>query len=300
MPTATAFVDPTLAHAAGPYYTLFPLEPTPSDEQTNWVRVDAQVALKTQKINEWLDAIASKAKPGGNIVIVCHGNKEGLSIHIGEPKTLVYLQSEVLDAIRRNQNGTEGDDETAQTLKMDLRAFQDFKKRVAKVQALALDRVDARSCNVGQSEVTMSRLQVFFNCNTFCAPKLLDSFGAINYGGFQKDPAVWQKWLKDHSNVTITGLSPNRFALSRSLKGGVKPEALAESQEAVKTWAARHLPPSTSFTGSQLLFHGLTDLRNLMVFAGEPEFRAQLVEAYKGKEPSRLADPNAPIPRELP
>ena len=131
------------------------------------------------------------------------------------------------------------------------------------------------------------------NCNTFCAPKLLDSFGEISYGRVNNDPGFWQKWLKAHKNVTIKGVPPDRFALSRNFTGGIKPEALAESKKAITDWAAYYLPPSNVFSADNpLRYHGLTDLKNRLVFAGEADFRTHLAEAYRGKEPSRKLDVN--------
>ena len=58
MPNAKFFIDPTLASAAGPYYNLYPVEPTPSD----WLRLDGKPAFpKSQNLDEWLAAIAGGA-----------------------------------------------------------------------------------------------------------------------------------------------------------------------------------------------------------------------------------------------
>jgi len=303
MPTAKVILDPTLASAAGPYYTLFPLEPTAST--SDWIQADSKhLRPKTQTLKEWLSLIADNATSGGNILMVGHGNDRGLHLYVGDTANAVFLEAEILDAIRFNLEGTRTDASAQETLKMKAGPFSELKALVRKVQALALDRVDVRACNTGQKAVPMSQLQVFFNCNTFCAPKLLDSFGEIKYGRINKDPGFWQEWLKKHKNVTIKGVSPDRFALSRDFTGGVNPQALAESKKAITDWADYYLPPSSVFTGdNQLLYHGLTDLKSSLIFAGEAGFRTQLAEAYKGKEPSRKLDATKsplPSPDQLP
>jgi len=305
MPTAKLFVDPTLAAAASPYYTLFPVEPTPSGSAASWLQTDAKhLRLKTQTLSELLKLIADNAAKGGNALIVCHGNDRGLHFYVGDTSRDIFLETEALSAIRQNLEGKETDANTEKILMLKAGSLKDLKALILKVQALALDRIDVRSCNTGKSAVAMSQLQVFFNCNTFCAPKLLDSFGEINYGRINNDPNFWQKWLKEHQNVTIKGTPPDRFALSKNFKGGLKPEALAESKKAITDWAAYYLPPSIVFNAdSQLRYHGLTDLKNRLVFAGEADFRTQLVEAYKGKEPSRTVDVKTtelPRPDQLP
>ena len=296
MPNAKFFIDPTLAMAAGPYYNLFPVEPTPSATSADWLKPDGKLAFpKSQNLDEWLAAIAGGASSGGNVVLVCHGNTRGLTLYIGDKKQDVHLELQAADAIRRNQAGKESDEDTAQILKMKPDAYAKLKAQIEKVQALGLNRVDARSCNIGQNADAMSAMQQFFNCSTFCSPKILDSFGAIGYGKFVTDPATFDKWVKDHAGAEVVGASPNRFGFYQNLSKGVASEAMAELAKGVKAWADLKMPAGGNFTGNnQLFYHALTDLKKI-VFAGEPGFRDQLVEATKGNVPSRKIDINAPL-----
>ena len=296
MPKAKFFIDPTLASAAGPYYNLYPIEPTRSDSSADWIRPDGKLTfLKSQNLDEVLAAIAAGASSGGNIVLACHGNNTGLKLYIGDKKQDVHLEREAADAIRHNQEGTESDEDTAQFLKMKPDAYAKLKAQIAKVQALNLNRVDARACNIGQDPVAMSAMQQFFNCSTFCSPKMLDSFGAIVYGKFVTNPAAFDKWVSDHPGAEVSGASPDRFGFYQKLSKGVASESMAESAKGVKAWADSKMPAGGNFTGnSQLFYHALTDLKTFS-FAGEPEFRAQLVDATKGNVPSRKIDINAPL-----
>jgi len=292
MPNAKFFIDPTLASAAGPYYNLYPVEPTPSDAPADWLRPDGKPAFpKSQNLDEWLAAIAGNASAGGNVVLVCHGNNHGLKLYVGDQKQDVHLEREALDAIRLNQAGRQGDEETAQILKMKPDAYAKLKAQIVQVQGLGLNRVDVRACNTGQDTDAMSALQEFFNCNTFCCPKMLDSFGVIGYGKFVTDPATFDKWVKAHPGAEVTGTAGNRFGFYQQPSKGVASESIAESAKGVKDWADSKMPPGGNFTGkSQLYYHALTNLKTF-VFAGQPEFRAQLVEAAKGSAPSRKIDP---------
>jgi hypothetical protein len=296
MPSAKFFIDPTLASAAGPYYTLFPVEPTPSASSADWLKPDGKPAQpKSQNLDEWLTAIAAGASAGGNIVLVSHGNKLGLKLYIGDKGQDVHLEREAADAIRRNQAGNETDANTAQILKMKPDAWAKLKALIAKVQALGLNRVDARACNIGQDADSMSAMQQFFNCSTFCSPKILDSFGAINYGKFVTDPATFDNWVKEHPGAVVSGSAGDRFGFFQNLSKGVASEAAAESAKGVKAWADSKMPAGGNFTGNnQLFYHALTDLK-MFAFAGELGFRDQLVEATKGNVPSRKIDINAPL-----
>jgi hypothetical protein len=298
MPNAKFFIDPTLSSAAGPYYNLFPVEPTPSGTSSDWLTPNGKLVFqKTQNLDEWLTAIAKEAPSGGDIVLVCHGNTRGLKLYIGEKGQDVHLEFEAADAIRLNLEGKSTDEDTAQILKMKPDAYSKLKGQIQKVQALGLDRVDARACNIGQDAVAMSAMQQFFNCNTFCSPKILDSFGVIIYGSFVTNPAAFDKWVSNHAGAEVAGSSPNRFGFFQNLSKGVASESIAESAKGAKDWADSKMPPGANFTGkNQLFYHALTDLKKF-VFAGESEFRNQLVEATKGNVPSRRVDINAPLTR---
>jgi hypothetical protein len=297
MPSAKFFIDPTLASAAGPYYTLYPVEPTPSASSADWIKPDGKpVFPKSQNLDEWLTAIAAGASSGGNIVLVSHGNKLGLKLYIGDKGKDVHLEREAADAIRRNQAGTETDANMALILKMKPDAWAKLKALIVKVQALGLNRVDARACNIGQDADSMSAMQQFFNCSTFCSPKILDSFGSINYGQLVKDPNTFDKWVKEHPGAVVSGSAGDRFGFFQNLSKGVASEAIAESAKGVKAWADSKMPAGVNFTGNnQLFYHALTDLK-IFAFAGESGFRDQLVEATKGNVPSRNIDlNNAPL-----
>src|SRR5262249_24360968 len=166
-----------------------------------------------------------------------------------------------------------------------------LKSLVADVQNLNLDRIDARSCNTGQNDGAMSELQMFFNCNTFCAPKMLDSFGRIGYRPLARDAKDFSDWVGKHHNVKIKGVPPDRFALDQSYSGGIKLDAIAESAAAVKAWADAYMPAGGRFTGeNELSYHALTNLKQDLIFAGEKQFRELLAEAKKGQPASRKVD----------
>jgi hypothetical protein len=297
MATTPLFVHPTLTGAAIPYYAMFPIEPTPSDNSTNWIRTGKPVGLKTKRVDELLTKIAAEVSAGGSVLIAAHGNKQGLSLSVGDEKAEVHLEFDALQAIRRNQEGKDADDETAKILKMTVDAYKHFKSLIEKVQQRSLARVDVRACNIGQNDVATSALQVFFNCDTFCAPSLLDSFGIIGYQPFAKG-ATFDKWVNSHLGAVVNGTSSDRFAIFQDLSKGVNTAAVAESAIGATDWAAAHLPPGGTFKGQQVLpYHGLTDLKNHMFFAGDPEFHTNLVEAYRGREPSRRVDINQPLSR---
>jgi hypothetical protein len=293
MANTPVIIHPTLTSAVGPYYALFPVEPTPSSSAANWIMTGKRNDLKTASVKELLTAIAGAASSGGSVLICGHGNNQGLSFAIGDAKSEIHLEYDPMQAIRRNQEGKATDDQTAQLLKLNAAGYKELKALIVTVQQLSLDRVDVRACSTGQNDVAMSALQVFFNCDTFCAPKMLDSFGEIGFQPFARNAGDFDTWVKNHPNAQVSGGSPDRFALSQDMTKGINTEAMAESKKGAKDWADSHLPAGGNFTGANSLrYHALTNMKSAMYYAGEPQFRAELVEAKKGHEPSRKIDLN--------
>jgi hypothetical protein len=309
--SSVAFADYTIHAAASVFYAQFPVEPIPPESAGGTVSVDPTVQeLRDRKVETLLNGIVKNVKKGGSIVIVAHGNKEGLFIDLVPPRKLsskqpmqhIQLDHGPLHALRRNMEGKETDLETAKILmlgdfqksdnKSGVAQLTALKKLVEKVQNLELERVDLRSCNSGEQDFVLSSLQVFFNCKTCCAPKAYDSFGSIPFGEITQNPDTWKTWLKEHPGAIVSGQPPNRFALHYKLVDGnskVMLGGIADSEQAVKDWTKKHLPPG-KYAGGPLYYHALTaDLRTL-IFAGDPGYRDQLAEAYKGKEPSRTVD----------
>ena len=281
-----AFIDTSAHPAAVPFFGVFPDEPTPK----GYVTISPKISdIRDRRVDKLLELITKRAKPGSSLVIVAHGNKQGILLNIGNSKNQVQLDSEVIAAIRRNSNGKSSDSETAHILKLSESEFGRLKSLISSVQELQLDRVDLRACNVGANDVLLSQFQVFFNCQTACAPVIYDAFGLMKFGMFSSDSMTWKKWIDKHPGATLTGQPPNRMALHASYQPNFMIEVLADSTNAAKIWASTYLPPG-KYSGGPLYFHGLTPLVGLPVFAGEEGYRAKLVEAYKGHEPSRTID----------
>ncbi len=285
-----AFIDTSAHPSAIPYYGTFPNEPIPPAGGSDTVLISGKtVDVKHRRTETLLENIAKNAKPGGSILIVSHGNDAGLIFSIGDPKGRTLLQSDALSIIRLNADGKMTDAETAKRLVMSEANFVKFKAQIAAVQKLQLDRVDLRACKVGKNEVTMSRFQVFFNCNTLCAPKIYDAYGPMNFGKPTGAANFWSKWLDNNKGAMMQGTPPDRFAWHAAYTPNFTIDALAESDTAVKNWAASHLP-SGNYSGGPLFFHAFTDDVSKLIFAGDEGFRANLAQAYKGKEPSRTID----------
>jgi hypothetical protein len=308
MPTSTAFVDSSAHPAAIPFYRLFPNEPIPGAGAFSTV---AQVVdLRINSVEALLDGIGKSVKKGGSVVVVCHGNKSGISLTVGGSRG-VRLEAAPLRFIRSNIEGRLDDAETAQRLKMGdfntarnetgLAQLARLKTLIAAVHKLELDRVDLRACETGKDPVVLSQLQAFFNCTTLCCPKAFDSFGPVPFHQTTTDAGSWRAWLAKHPSAVIFGQPPKRFALEYKIflsQRNVMLNALADSDEAVQAWTELHLPKG-SYSRGPLVYHGLTVDGETMIWAGDAGYRPELVEAHKGKDLS-TARVEPGLPQHLP
>jgi hypothetical protein len=281
-----AFVCVDAHPSAIPYYAQCNQEPIPP---YGFITVEKPVSISGQEptIEKLLEAIlAAKLKKGSSIVIISHGNEDGLFFVFGKaPKIGTSLLNwRTINALQVNEEGRAKDEETAQLLFIDVARLKKIKSLIVQVQQLELDRVYVRACNVGSGTDAPPKLREFFNCNTFCAPKLYDAFGAVNLGKISNATRDWNAWNKDHRKAVIEGESPDRIAYQSEIQMDshkVKIDAFAESEAAVKAWVKTHLPPSSFTKGSPLYHAFLAGASSPLIFAGDADYRSYLVEDKK-------------------
>lgn len=298
---ALALINTAAHPAAIPYFTRYPLEPIPNKK---FVTVDKfgelrdtvvvkgkETASQLTNLTTLLKAILDKATARGDVVIVMHGNDEGLFIRIASG---IGFNVAAMRALTMGLEGRTEDEETHKLLKLTPAAWTSLKAQLLKVQALELNRVDLRACVVGKEPDVMWYLQKVFNCAVCCAPKAYDFYGMMNLGDPTKDPKVWEKWLAAHPGANIQKFPADRFAFHHTISdNSIKVNAMADSQVAATGWVTRNLP-SGNYTSGTIWFHGLTDKKSPLIFAGDPRYRDFLVEAMKGAPMPRI-DANAPI-----
>jgi hypothetical protein len=286
---AVALINTAAHPAAVPYFTQYPLEPIPNKkfvtidkvgELVDKVKVHGhETASQLTNLTTLLTAILGKAKAGGDLVIVMHGNDAGLFIRIA---TGIGFNLPAMRALDMGLGGRAEDDETQKLLHLTPNEWTSLKAQMLKMQALGLNRVDLRACVVGSDPDVMWYLQRIFNCAVCCAPKLYDFYGLMDLGAPTKDPKVWEKWSASHPRANIQTFPSGRFAFDHTIsENSIKVQAMTDSQEAAAEWVARNLPKGT-YSSGPIFFHGLTDKKSPLIFAGDPRYRDSLVEAAKG------------------
>ena len=298
---AIALINTAAHPAAVPYFTQYPLEPIPDKKFVIIEKIDALVdKVKVQghetvslltNLTTLLTAILGKAKKGGDVVIVMHGNDAGLFIKIASG---IGFNVAAMRALVMGLEGRTEDEVTHKLLKLSPNDWTSLKAQLLRMQALELNRVDLRACVVGKDADVMYYLQKVFNCAVCCAPKLYDFYGLMDLGVPTKDPKVWEKWSASHQGANVQSFPSGRFAYQHTInENSIKVEAMTDSQEAATEWVSRNLP-NGNYKRGPIYFHGLTDKKSPLIFAGDPRYRDYLVEAAKGAPMPKL-DMNAPI-----
>lgn len=279
---------------ASPYYHVFPNEPIPGGS----LMVSKVIPLKNNSVPHLLDQITSNVKSGENVMIVGHGNENGLGFYFGAEENNTFMDTDVLGVIQGEMDGLGGDeDDSARRLWLSVPEWRKLRAQIQKVQTLKLDRVDMRACRVGKNRYPLSALQIFFGCETACAPTQYDAFGGILFD-LAKDGKAWAQWLKAHPVNVMTGSAGSDGCAVAADYSPFKPYGLADDLKAVPAWVKAHLPPG-SYSKPPMPFHALTELTSSQVpiFAGDADFTKNLREELKGKGPSRTIDINkATIP----
>lgn len=298
---AIALINPAVHPAAIPYFTHYPLEPIPNNKFVTVEKIGQlvdKVKVKGEEtssqltnLTTLLTAILGNAKAGGDLVIVIHGNDAGLFVRIASG---IGFNVAAMRALVMGLEGRTEDEVTQKLLKLSPNDWQSLKAQMLKMQALQLNRVDLRACVVGKDADTMYYLQKIFNCAVCCAPKLYDFYGLMTLGTPTKDAKVWERWLASHPGANVQTFPSGRFAYHHTIsENSIKVEAMTDSQDAATGWVTRNLP-SGNYKGGNIWFHGLTDKKSPLIFAGDPRYRDHLVEAVKGA-PMPMVDVNAPI-----
>ena len=295
--TSIAFIDSSAHGAAIPFYKMFPSEPIPPATAKNSVSVDPQVVDIKGRRMETLDRHPAEGQAGRQHPHRVPWQRRRPVPLLRRSQESHHLSSEVLAAIRQNTEGKADDTTTARLLMLTVAEWQRYKTLIVAVQKLELARVDLRACKTGHNDVTLSRLQVFFNCATACAPTNYDGFGIMNFGSPTPNPDVWRKWMDAHKGAQMKGVPPKRFAWHATYTPHFIIEAMAPSAGR-RAALGQGAPAPRQILRRPLAISrlhrpdGAADLRRRRRI-----FRTKLVEAIKGQEPSRAIDvKNAPLP----
>lgn len=267
---ATALIDANGQPDADSFYTSFNMEPVlPSGTIT----IASRHLLYGINVTELLEQLVKVVKAGQEVLLVCHGTKAGPSIPF-EKDSDVKLQQNALKVLFGYEEGkVKADDAATRLMLRSTIALYELVKQVKAVRDLKLNRLELRACEIGGDKETLKLLKRFFGCSSICAPKNFDVFGTIDAN--TPGPLAIGKLLKLYPRATITGTKPNRFGLWVSPL--LKFHAAADSQAAITSWAAAHMPqPGSQVKTTSFPVHGITSPGAGIAWAGEQRYRTLL------------------------
>ena len=225
---------------------------------------DAVVPLRNLTIDSVLDEIIRRARPGGDVVLVCHARDMGLALPLitGGP---VRARTEAIGQLAIDQPTSDpvlttpaiSVAEAAPVLMMSEAQVTALRAKMNQVRALHLRHVALRGCNVGTWSDTLPVYKRFFGCNSLSGPRMRDTYGDINPGAPLPDLTRWSA-QHHHWHIFYDGPAGNQVALATN--GGQTEEhsyqiALAyQATQGLQDWGTRHLRRSVS---GPFFYHGM-------------------------------------------
>jgi hypothetical protein len=279
MTTTVAFVlTAAEAHAAG-YYGTFTAEPLQPDKEL--LGIDKPVSLAA---GSDLRTLFSEIKKSGckNALIVSHGSKDGLLIHLVSGAA-TELSADAADVMNKLIDGTTSRDTAEKQLSLEAKDLKALQKQIEDVRKQGIDKLVLRACNVGLNEGALAAFRKLFGSRSICAPNVRDTFGVFS-AKVASDSKFFERFAQKNG-LTIDGSPPNRFAWKTDIKPldiNFNTTSIAESKQGAIDWAALRFPNSKYKGEDSFAFHGLVpEGSRRPIFPLDAGFRGRLVKRPK-------------------
>jgi hypothetical protein len=203
-------IDDSYGRLAHAYYLKFPQEPISA---TASLPVEKLATIKETSLDSLLSLIQKDAKAGNDLVIVSHGNDDGLTMGLfrGHPKV---ASTDHLDTLL----GNEPRDKKGEKLSLRLDLVDQLVSKVAAVQKIGLGHVAFRGCSIGGKLKHMTTLKSLLRAKIVSATNLLSTFGAVKPEYFDKDKKKFEQ-LSDQLGASANIHSGNSKALFMTRPG---------------------------------------------------------------------------------
>lgn len=264
-----AYIDTGAHPAALAYYNTFREEPTGPSQNMRGITA---VALNDATLSDLLDRMIQQRPEG--VIIVSHGRDGGLSLRLDAHSSQARANHTALGVLSATSSQTLAgrttiqpisDAEAAQILGVSESTVRSLRDKMRQVQALGIEHVALRACNVGSYEDSLLSVKRFFNCRSASAPTVRDTYATINPGHPTNDQRAWLHWQRTNPIYWIDGTTPNRAAYAmvfNDTNHSFRTAFIADSTAAVTGWLAARFPnagaanPRSSFP-----IHGFRDNR---------------------------------------
>lgn len=265
---AIAFIQITEHPAAYKFYKDFaPKEPVGPSGALH-LKAFHKISVKTA--HELLKVIAAKAKKQSEILIVTHGNDQGLYLPLTRDNDVqlertpieIYLDPGLSRAEKRTR------------LKVDDDQLQALDRARAKVLALDLKRVEFRACFVGADVKVLEALRDFFGADIAGGPDLQDAYTPCP----KPFTGATNSWWTNHSTAQIETMSGGKrvgYDLQNVTAVSFGFQWAVDDTAAQKEWVGRKFPAGKK-VAQPAAIHGILDGTTKLIFPGESTYRAHL------------------------
>jgi len=273
------------------WYTRNPVEPIGNNSS---ITVKSTVVHESMTLESILDQII-QLESGTEIVIVCHGDGEGLELRLQKGST-AGAERDVIFALAADQPGEEigydgtklktprkSDADLAILTRLTEPQVQALRAKMTQVRAKKLKHIAFRACNMGlhKDRDTMIAFRNFFGAASISAPKEFDSYGKFG-PGIVPNPETWAHQLRKKnfqvsvdSKVVCGTKDTDRPLVYDILVAG-------QDKEAVRAWIKKHIADD-GWGANGVVYHGVKVLHPQtrtspgIYFVRDQEFIAGLV-----------------------
>ena len=200
-----------------------------------------------------------KTKGTTDLLLVIHGYTDGTGLALPLAPGAIDTKGRYLDMLMKI-NASQSDPTSNQMTQMgiDKAASLQIIELMKKVQAMSLNMVEWRSCDLGKSPAALEQFRQFFGATRMAAPTLESIFGAstVEYRSMDKIPdqkGVVAYSYPDKFNPTVS----NDLPLDESARTPVAGKLIAANESDLNAWIKKYINASGAVHGKSVLVHSL-------------------------------------------
>jgi hypothetical protein len=220
------------------YYKRFPEEPVATNITivVENLQLVADMSLDTL-LQAIIDAWANKSFTGSDLVLVTHGNENGLTMRLF-PGHKTDSRSDVLSTLM----GSGSTQSIALALSITEAQATGLIAKMNQVRTLNIGWVEFRGCTIGQRQNNLKVLKDFLNATSVSGPDLLSTFANLPTVGVIKTGSM-DIFVRTHLGTHLSGLPDGRFAFFRQPAGGHSDivSANTESRLVTPEWLSKFM-----------------------------------------------------------
>ena len=181
-------IDDEFGKLANAYYGLIPNEPLTA---TTSLTVDSRTTIPKTSLKTLLSTIKGQAKAGDDLIIVSHGNQNGMIMKLNPDAKNSHA---AITARLNTLTGTESAADKAKQLGLSEDQVKELLSLIADVQSINLGHVAFRGCSIGINTNNLSTLRDVLGAKVVSGTDMLSTYGATPKPWIEVKSGEFDKW----------------------------------------------------------------------------------------------------------